>query len=128
MQLDLDLTELDGFTVVTATGEIDLATVPMLKQTLDDLVMESKVHLVVDLTPVTFLDSTGLGALIGARRKVYPFRGSLAIVCDNERILKLFTITGLDRVFALHRTVEDAVQDPKASAGDTAAGELAPNA
>lgn len=127
MQLHLDAAEHGRFTVVTATGEIDLATVPTLKKTLDDLVMESRVHLVVDLTPVTFLDSTGLGALVGARRKVYPFKGSLAIVCDNERILKLFTITGLDRVFTLHRTVEDAVESPDAVVRDDLE-QLAPNA
>jgi anti-sigma B factor antagonist len=127
VQLHLDAAERGRFTVVTATGEIDLATVPTLKKTLDDLVMESRVHLVVDLTPVTFLDSTGLGALVGARRKVYPFKGSLAIVCDNERILKLFTITGLDRVFTLHRTVEDAVESPDAVVRDDME-QLAPNA
>jgi anti-sigma B factor antagonist len=57
---------------------------------------------VVDLEAVEFLDSTGLGVLVGGLKKVRTYGGSLELVCTQERLLKIFRITGLSKVFAIH--------------------------
>jgi anti-sigma B factor antagonist len=98
-------------TVVTVSGEIDLATQGQLRAQLNDLVVAGKVNLVLDLSGVTFVDSTGLGALIGTRRRVHAFHGSLALVIPDESVMKVFTITGLEKVFAIHDTLEAALAE-----------------
>ena len=66
-------------------------------------------NLVVDLSRTTFIDSSSLGVLIGAHRRLKLRGGSLVVVCDNEAITKTFKITGLDGVFTLAPTVESAL-------------------
>jgi len=95
--------------VVAVSGEVDVYSAPALKDQFAELVRAGASTLVVDLTEVAFLDSTGLGALVEARALTGDAGGSLPIVCTQERILKLFTITGLDGVFAIHPTVDAAV-------------------
>jgi anti-sigma B factor antagonist len=89
-------------TVVALAGEIDLSNHVALRTTLNDLIVGGAVDLVLDMTDVTFMDSTGLGAMIGTRRRVHAFQGSLAIVLTNVAILRVFEVTGLDKVFDLH--------------------------
>ena len=110
MQLEIDVEPIDGYEVVVPRGEVDIATNGQLKTVINDLVVDGKVNLVVDLSHVDFLDSTGLGALISARRRTHAFKGSFAIVCTDEKLLKVFRITGLDKVFAIHDNREDAVR------------------
>lgn len=88
-----------GRHVVSPAGEIDVATYRKLREVINELLTVGHVHLVVDLSNTDFVDSTGLGALIGARRRAHALKGSLAIRCDNPKIMKVFTMTGLDRVF-----------------------------
>ncbi len=95
--------------VVAVSGEVDVYSAPALKESLTGLLQTGDRSVVVDLTEVAFLDSTGLGALVEARAATSEAGGSLPLVCNQERILKLFTITGLDGVFAIHDTVEAAV-------------------
>ena len=84
---------------VVLTGEIDLATQANLRTVLTDLVVAGQIHLVVDLAGVSFIDSTGLGVLIGARRRVHALHGSVRLVNVNDQVMRVFEITGLDRVF-----------------------------
>jgi anti-sigma B factor antagonist len=96
-------------TVVKVDGEIDVYTAPKLREQLVDLVNAGKYHLVVDMEGVEFLDSTGLGVLVGGLKRVRAHDGSLRLVCTQERILKIFRITGLTKVFPIHETVDAAV-------------------
>lgn len=96
----------DGYTVVTPRGEVDIATVDAFRGTLVELFIQGRVDVLVDLDETTFFDSLGFGALVAARRKAQVFNGSLGIVCSNARMLSLFEITGLDRVFTITPTVE----------------------
>ena len=98
-------------TVVTVSGEIDLATQGQLRAQLNDLVVAGQVNLVIDLSGVTFVDSTGLGALIGTRRRVHAFHGSLRLVIPDESVMKVFTITGLEKVFTIHQTLDAALTE-----------------
>jgi anti-sigma B factor antagonist len=100
-------------TVVSVGGEIDVYTAPKLREQLIDLVSAGQYHIVVDMEGVDFLDSTGLGVLVGGLKRVRAHDGSLQLVCSQERILKIFRITGLTKVFEIHASVAEAV----ASAG-----------
>jgi anti-sigma B factor antagonist len=112
MQLDIDVTERGGYTVLSPHGEIDYATGPQLKEAITDALVAGKLHLVVDLLGVEFIESTGLGALIGGRRRARALDGSLSLVCAESSVLKVFRVTGLDRVFEIHDSVESATAKP----------------
>ena len=90
--------------IIEVGGEIDVYTAPRLREAID----AGHLRLVVDVQRVDFLDSTGLGVLVGALKKVRAGGGSLDIVCTHPRLLKIFEITGLDKVFGLHDSVEAA--------------------
>lgn len=96
-------------TIVTVGGEIDVYTAPKLREQLIDLVSAGSYHLVVDMEGVDFLDSTGLGVLVGGLKRVRAHDGSLRLVCTQERILKIFRITGLTKVFPIHNSIEEAI-------------------
>jgi anti-sigma B factor antagonist len=96
-------------TVVEVGGEIDVYTAPKLREQLITLVQDGNYHLVVDMENVEFLDSTGLGVLVGGLKRVRAHDGSLRLVCTQERILKIFRITGLTKVFPIHESVDEAV-------------------
>ena len=98
MHLQIDVTRVSGHTVVSPQGEIDFATGPQLKDAITELLVAGEVHLVIDLLAVDFIESTGLGALIGGRRRAHALRGSLVLVCTEQQMLKIFRITGLDKV------------------------------
>ena len=98
-----------GVPVVGVSGEVDVYSAPKLKECLTGLLESGATTVVVDLSEVAFLDSTGLGALVEARAATSEAGGSLPLVCGQERILKLFTITGLDGVFAIHPDLDSAL-------------------
>jgi anti-sigma B factor antagonist len=98
-----------GRTVVEVGGEIDVYTAPKLREQLVELVNDGSYHLIVDMEGVDFLDSTGLGVLVGGLKRVRAHEGSLRLVCTQERILKIFRITGLTKVFPIHASVAEAV-------------------
>jgi len=111
--VDLSLSTRDegDWTVVAVGGEIDVYTAPKLRETLVDLVNVGRFRLVVDLEAVDFLDSTGLGVLVGGLKRLRAHDGTLRVVCTQERLLKIFRITGLTKVFAIHESVADATAD-----------------
>lgn len=109
MELSLAARTLPGHVVLEVGGEIDVYTAPKLRERLIEIVNSGQKRVVVDLSKVDFLDSTGLGVLVGAHRRLRARDGSLELVCPHERLLKAFRITGLDNVFDIHSTVEAAV-------------------
>lgn len=109
MDLRLDVSEQDGWSVLQVGGEIDVATAPRLRELLLKLVNDQRYSIVVDLEAVDFIDSTGLGVLIGARKRVRLHDGDVKLICTEPRIVKVFEITGLDQVFQIHPSLDDAV-------------------
>ena len=99
----------DGIEVIDVQGEIDMYTAPRLRELLIDLVSKGSYQLVVNLDKVGFLDSTGLGVLVGGLKRVRAHDGSLDLVCTQQRILKIFRITGLTEVFGIYETVDQAI-------------------
>ncbi|HVT64333.1 MAG TPA: STAS domain-containing protein [Mycobacteriales bacterium] len=100
----------DRYVLVTAVGEFDVYSSPRLREVLAN--QPADIGLIVDLTGVSFLDSTVLGILVGAFKRARSDGGWVRLVCDNERILKVFRITGLVGVFEIWPTVEDAAREP----------------
>jgi anti-sigma B factor antagonist len=110
MELTLNVhSEPPGFTVIEVGGEIDVYTAPKLRERLVGLVEAGSYQLIVDMENVEFLDSTGLGVLVGGLKRVRAHEGWIELVCTQSRILRIFRITGLNRVFSIHDTVREAV-------------------
>jgi anti-sigma B factor antagonist len=109
MELRTEVSEVKGWTVVTVHGEIDVATSPTLREGLIGLVNGGATRLVLDLEAVDFLDSTGLGTIVGLLKRVRTHGGDLRLVCTEARIRRLFEITGLDKAVPLHASLDDAI-------------------
>ena len=109
--MDLSLhTRTEGeFEIIDVDGEIDVYTAPRLREALVDLVAKGRHNLIIDVERVEFLDSTGLGVLVGGLKRVRSHDGSLDVVCTQDRLLKIFRITGLTKVFGIFETVDAAV-------------------
>jgi len=109
VDLTLATREEDGRAIVAVGGEIDVYTAPKLRDQITELVGHGSYHIVVDLEAVEFLDSTGLGVLVGGLKKVRAHDGSLELICSQERLLKIFRITGLAKVFVIHDSADPSV-------------------
>ena len=99
----------DATHVIELGGEVDLYTAPEFKERMVELIESGKKQIVVDLSKATFIDSTTLGVLVGGVKRLRPTGGSLALVCTDDNITKIFEITGLDRVFPIHSSRDDAL-------------------
>jgi anti-sigma B factor antagonist len=109
VDLKLGHDDRDGIEVVDVQGEIDISTAPRLRELLIDLVSKGSYQLVVNLDEVGFLDSAGLGVLVGGLKRVRAHEGSLDLACPRERILKIFRIAGLTEVFGIYPAVDQAI-------------------
>ena len=109
MSVSVGVTERNHHAVVKVRGEVDLSTSPRLRDTLVDLTDEPDPHVIVDLDDVGFIDSTGIGVLVGGVKRARSQGGDLALVCTQRRILKVLEITGLTSVFGVHDTIEHAL-------------------
>lgn len=98
----------EGMAVLKLAGEVDVYTSPRVKQEIVDLLNGGATKLVVDLSAVEYLDSTGLGVLIGGLKRTKEREGDLKIACDNLRIMRIFEITGLTKIFDIYRTATEA--------------------
>jgi anti-sigma B factor antagonist len=111
VQFRLTTAEIGSDEVVLALqGDVDLYTAPELKAELIRLIEVGTTRIIVDLTAATFIDSTTLGVLLGALKRLRPAGGELSIVCPDPNIRKIFQITLLDRVFSIYETRENALE------------------
>lgn len=95
--------------VVRCVGEVDLATVGQLREKLQSLQVDGPSRLVLVLDDVTFMDSLGLGALIGAYKRAKVLQGSMELVCTSTPVLNVLRATSLDRVFRIHDDLDGAL-------------------
>ena len=105
----------DDTHLIELGGEVDLYTAPELKERLLEVIRDGKTRIVVDLSETTFIDSTTLGVLIGAVKRLRPSGGSLGLVCSDPNIRKIFEITGLDKVFPIEESRDDVLAALNAS-------------
>ena len=99
-----------GLGIVSLSGEVDIYTAPQFKECMLELIDTGVERLVVDLSDVTFIDSTALGVLIGGVRRVHTAGGAMALVVTSRAVERVLSITGLDRVFTIHATREAAFE------------------
>jgi anti-sigma B factor antagonist len=105
----------DDAYVISLAGEVDLYTAPEFKQQLLEVIAQGGKNVIVDFTSTTFIDSTTLGVLVGGVKRLRTNEGQLSLVCSDRNITKIFEITGLDRVFAIHPSRDEAVSNLGAS-------------
>jgi anti-sigma B factor antagonist len=108
MELEISSTREGDICIVHVAGEVDVYTSPSLKSALVAAVADGCRVVVVDLDKVGFIDSSGLGVLVGALRRAREAQGDLRIVSARETVVKIFRITGLDRVFPVFPTLDEA--------------------
>ena len=107
MDLTIDVHEEPSATVVTVGGELDVHTAPSLQAALGAL--DTSGRIVVDLTAVSFLDSTGLSVFVNALSDAREREATLAVVANAPRVVKVFTLTGLDAALSLFPTLAEAL-------------------
>jgi len=101
VELEVSTREVGDHTVIKLKGEVDIYTAPSLRETIVDCVEKGRYKIAVDLDEVDFLDSTGLGVLVGGLKRVKQHEGELSIICNQEKILRIFKITGLTKIFRM---------------------------
>jgi anti-sigma B factor antagonist len=105
----------DATFVISLAGEVDLYTAPEFKQQLLDVIGKGAKNVVVDFSDTTFIDSTTLGVLVGGIKRLRGQDGQLSLVCSDRNITKIFEITGLDRVFTIYPTRDEAIAQTSSS-------------
>ncbi len=100
MEKDIPIIELEG--------EVDVYTAPQLKQQMVSLLEGGSRQMVIDLTNVEYLDSTALGVLIGGLKRIREHDGNMVLVCPSPRIRRVFEITGLDKIFDIYNSSDEA--------------------
>ena len=101
--------------VISLAGEVDLYTAPEFKQQLLEVIGQGGKQVIVDFSNTTFIDSTTLGVLVGGVKRLRTNDGQLSLVCSDRNITKIFEITGLDRVFTIYPTRDEAVSNVKSA-------------
>jgi anti-sigma B factor antagonist len=111
MNFDIKTEQLGDETyVISLAGEVDLYTAPDFKQQLLEVISQGGKNVVIDFSNTTFIDSTTLGVLVGGVKRLRTNGGTLSLVCADRNITKIFEITGLDRVFTIYGTRDEAIQ------------------
>jgi anti-sigma B factor antagonist len=104
--LDIEVHQGDGYTICRPIGELDAFTVSQFRQSLSELA--SNQRLLIDMSRVPFVDSSGLGALIGGIRRARELGGDVAVACNRPTLVRLLKTTGFDRIVTVAETVEEA--------------------
>ncbi len=109
-KVEIEIEDAGDYRILRPTGDLDVYTVGSLRDSLGKMIDEETPKVVVDLEGVPFMDSSGLGALMGGVRRMREAGGDLAIACTREQHLKLFSITGFGEGVSIAPTVEDAAK------------------
>ena len=119
MNLNVDVNRVENVTLVDLAGELDAYTSLDLRETVVRLIEEGARDIVINLEKVDFIDSVGLGTLVGCLKRTAEHGGSISLVCTNPQIQKVFDITGLSKIFAIYKSRDEALKQvaPAASGG-----------
>jgi anti-sigma B factor antagonist len=109
-KIDIEVQDAEDYRVLRPSGDLDVYTVGSLRDAIGDVIEQEAPRVVVDLDSVPFMDSSGLGALMGGVRRLREAGGDLAIACTREQHLKLFTITGFGEGVSIAPTIEEAAK------------------
>ena len=115
--MEIEVEEKEGYHIVTPIGELDIYTVPLFRKVVLKLEGDRRHDMILDLSRLTFLDSSGLGSLIEIFQKVRSVDGEIAYVVSNPRIIKIFKLVDLDKVFPIFPNLGRALQDKGVTGG-----------
>jgi anti-sigma B factor antagonist len=115
--LEIEVEEKEGYHIVSPVGELDIYTVPLFRKVVLKLEGDRRHDLILDLSRLTFIDSSGLGSLIEIWQKLQSVDGEIAYVVSNPRILKVFKLVDLDKVFRVFPNLGRALQDVGVTGG-----------
>lgn len=115
--MEIEVEEKEGYNIVTPVGELDVYTVPLFRKVVLKLEGDRRHDLILDMTRLTFIDSSGLGSLIEIYQKVQAAEGVIAFVIDNPRILKILRLVELNKVFRVFPNLGRALQDVGVTGG-----------
>jgi anti-sigma B factor antagonist len=115
--LEIEVEEKEGYCIVSPVGELDVYTVPLFRKVVLKLGGDRRHELIMDLTKLTFIDSSGLGSLIETYQRVQSAEGEIAFVIDNPRILKILKLVGLNEIFPVFPNLGRALEHVGAAGG-----------
>ena len=121
MRIETSLRHIDGIPVLDVTGEIDIYTTPQFKEAVSAAIDENKPAIIINMTQVTYMDSSGFGTLLSATKRLRPLDGALYLTGCNESIQRMLQITRLNTIFGVYGTEDEALAAAKAGPSSTAA-------
>lgn len=114
MPITITTSEAGEVHIVHVSGEIDVTSAAVLRDALEALIADGRRRLTLDLSEVTFMDSTGLGIVVGRLKRLSRHGGTMTVAAAHPRVLRVFSITGLDQLLDVHADVEAAVRAAEA--------------
>ncbi|MHB0912384.1 MAG: STAS domain-containing protein [Armatimonadota bacterium] len=113
IKLDTEVTKSAETHIVKVQGEVDVYTAPELKAVLHQAIDVGAVTLVVDLSNVEYMDSSGFGTLLGATKRLRPDGGKISLAGCNKAITRMLQLTRLDSIFDMYESVDEALASQK---------------
>lgn len=110
IKLETAINEVSQVPVVRVVGEIDVYTAPDFKSAINKVIDSGATKIVIDLTDVSYMDSSGFGTLLGATKRIRPKGGAISLIGCSEAIERMLKITRLDTIFGMYPTVDEAVE------------------
>lgn len=114
IRLETSVRDIDGMNVLDVTGEIDVYTAPQFKEAINSVLSGGQKHLIINLAQVTYMDSSGFGALLSATKRLRPIGGTVNLIKCSGSIDRILTITRLNTVFGTYDSIEEALEAVKA--------------
>lgn len=109
IRLETSTREIDGFKVLDISGEIDVYTAPQFKEAVTQVINDGQIDLIVNMSGVTYMDSSGFGTLLSATKRLRPEDGTVNLIACNTAIDRMLRITRLNTVFGTYQTLEEAL-------------------
>ncbi len=120
LRIETSLRHQDGIPVLDVVGEIDIYTTPQFKEAVSEAIDQNKPAIVINMTKVTYMDSSGFGTLLSATKRLRPLDGALYLSGCNEAIQRMLQITRLNTIFGVYATEEEAVAAAKSALSEAA--------
>ena len=126
LRIETSLRHHDDIPVLDVVGEIDIYTTPQFKDAVSAAIDENKPAIVINMTQVTYMDSSGFGTLLSATKRLRPLDGALYLSGCNEAIQRMLQITRLNTIFGVYTTEDEAVAAAKAAPSQSASVDTVP--
>lgn len=120
LRIETNLRHQDDIPVLDVVGEIDIYTTPQFKEAVSAAIDQNKPAIVINMTQVTYMDSSGFGTLLSATKRLRPLDGALYLSGCNEAIQRMLQITRLNTIFGVYPTEEEAIAAAKAAPSESA--------